>query len=494
MSLIDDAGDPLARVRSATSLVGLGLLGLQIPVSVAAELVLLGEVRGWGTLVSGVLFLAAAGLWRAWRGRAAGRYAVALLLPMAGAAVQLSLQGHPWQVDLHIYFYVLLAVTAGFCDVRAVLAAAGGVVLHHLAAALLMPEHLMPGGPEPLRLAIHVWLVLFETVLLAALAHVMATAFRQGEAALRDARAAHEGLERAAAEREALQARAREERTAALGGVAARIEEEIGRLVEEVAGIAHQAEADADALRAAVSRGAGIAGTVQDASRAAADRAEALADATGQMAGSIQEISSQVARSTAVSHRATERARHARGAIDSLTHTTASINEVLGAIADIAAQTNLLALNATIEAARAGEAGKGFAVVAGEVKNLSAQSARATEEVSAKVAAIRASTQQAVAAMEEIADTIFDLDRVNAAIAAAVEEQTAVSRSITGDAVAAAEGTKAAADGSATVAEACHAAGATADRVGTLAGSLRARVDGLSETVTGLVGELGEVA
>ena len=47
----------------------------------------------------------------------------------------------------------------------------------------------------------------------------------------------------------------------------------------------------------------------------------------------------------------------------------------------IAKQTNLLALNATIEAARAGDAGKGFAVVAGEVKNLSAQTARATAEV-----------------------------------------------------------------------------------------------------------------
>ena len=60
--------------------------------------------------------------------------------------------------------------------------------------------------------------------------------------------------------------------------------------------------------------------------------------------------------------------------------------EKVGAVATeidaIARQTNLLALNATIEAARAGNAGKGFAVVAGEVKNLSAQTARATREVS----------------------------------------------------------------------------------------------------------------
>lgn len=61
------------------------------------------------------------------------------------------------------------------------------------------------------------------------------------------------------------------------------------------------------------------------------------------------------------------------------------IGKVAEEIDKIARQTNLLALNATIEAARAGDAGKGFAVVAGEVKNLSAQTARATAEVSGVV-------------------------------------------------------------------------------------------------------------
>ncbi len=71
-----------------------------------------------------------------------------------------------------------------------------------------------------------------------------------------------------------------------------------------------------------------------------------------------------------------------RAEIESLQGEIEKVGRVAQEIDAIAKQTNLLALNATIEAARAGSAGKGFAVVAGEVKNLSAQTARATKEVS----------------------------------------------------------------------------------------------------------------
>lgn len=77
----------------------------------------------------------------------------------------------------------------------------------------------------------------------------------------------------------------------------------------------------------------------------------------------------------------TDRTADIREEITSLQDEISQVGKVAEQIDAIAKQTNLLALNATIEAARAGDAGKGFAVVAGEVKNLSAQTARATAEV-----------------------------------------------------------------------------------------------------------------
>ncbi len=74
--------------------------------------------------------------------------------------------------------------------------------------------------------------------------------------------------------------------------------------------------------------------------------------------------------------------------LDDLSRASAQIGKILTLTNNIADQTKLLALNATIEAARAGPAGRGFAVVASEVKGLAEQSAKASEEITKRVAAL----------------------------------------------------------------------------------------------------------
>jgi methyl-accepting chemotaxis protein len=136
-----------------------------------------------------------------------------------------------------------------------------------------------------------------------------------------------------------------------------------------------------------------------------------------------------------------QRADTSHATMQGLSEATVRIGDVVHLISDIASQTNLLALNATIEAARAGEAGKGFAVVAGEVKTLAAQTAKATSEIATQIETVRTATGEAVTAMADIGNIIARINEVSAAIAAAVEEQSATTREIAASVQAVAEAT-----------------------------------------------------
>jgi methyl-accepting chemotaxis protein len=163
---------------------------------------------------------------------------------------------------------------------------------------------------------------------------------------------------------------------------------------------------------------------------------QSVAAAVEELAASIKEIARQADASGDTSKAAKTRIQQTVGRVSGLVAAATRIGEIMTLITNIASQTNLLALNATIEAARAGEAGKGFAVVAGEVKGLASQTARATEEIAQQVQAIQASTRDAAVEIDGISGVIASLEGTSAAIAAAVEQQSAttaeISRALTG--------------------------------------------------------------
>ncbi|MGH9772404.1 MAG: methyl-accepting chemotaxis protein [Candidatus Acidiferrales bacterium] len=171
-------------------------------------------------------------------------------------------------------------------------------------------------------------------------------------------------------------------------------------------------------------------------------RVRAVALAAEQLAASIQQITSQVEDTKGVVFSVTESARTTDTSVGALANAAKKIGEVVDLIRDIANQTNLLALNATIEAARAGDMGKGFAVVATEVKTLSHQTARSTEDIAEQIGEIQESTARSAEAISSLAAKMEELNSFSAMIAQAVEEQEAATAEISKNIRTAAIGTQ----------------------------------------------------
>ena len=190
-----------------------------------------------------------------------------------------------------------------------------------------------------------------------------------------------------------------------------------------------------------------MSSTSEEISRNTQQVAEAASNASGKNAAGRKVVEQSVAR-----------IRHLASSIDEvnaqmerLQRSSESITRVIDVIKAVADQTNLLALNAAIEAARAGEQGRGFAVVADEVRNLARQTHDSTVEIESLIGGFRdiadsvktsvnqshslanTSADEAEKLEGTLADILQDVDRISGMatqIAAAAEEQVAVTRDI----------------------------------------------------------------
>lgn len=169
---------------------------------------------------------------------------------------------------------------------------------------------------------------------------------------------------------------------------------------------------------------------VENASARAAGNVARVEFASDALLQSIESVSEDFRKSHASTHDASKNADATRSTVSSLGDAGAKIGEIVKLISDIAEQTNLLALNATIEAARAGEAGKGFAVVAGEVKNLAAQTARATGEIARHAATVKSIAQDAAVEIQGVASWIDAISSVSSTIVSATQGQSDSARDI----------------------------------------------------------------
>jgi methyl-accepting chemotaxis protein len=215
---------------------------------------------------------------------------------------------------------------------------------------------------------------------------------------------------------------------------------DFSRISQQMSAGIDQMSTKSNSVAAATEEMSANMNTVAAASEQASTNINMVATATDSMTERIGEIAKRSDEAQEITQRAVESGKTTVDQVNELGRAAADISKVTEVITEISEQTNLLALNATIEAARAGEAGKGFAVVANEIKELAAQTAKATGDIRDKINGIQSSTDKTVTEIDTIMAVINDVNQIVAQIATDTVEQSTSTQEIASNVAEASQG------------------------------------------------------
>jgi methyl-accepting chemotaxis protein len=468
--------------RRATNALALFILA-HVPL-VALTAFLLDDGVLWPVIATAVAAAVVVFLAKTQPDAAVTRYTIAAVLMGVVSMMVALFWGHPWQIDMHMYYFAALAILTPMVCMASIAVATAVVAVHHLTLSFIMPMAVFPDDASLGRVVLHAVILLGEAGALLWVTNRVRSAFEAAAQALKDVEVAEAERARIAEEQRDQERRATEERAADLVRLSDNLRQTVGGIADTVASASEELNRTATGLTETTTRVENQASSVARDTTENRDRARSASDAVDRVSQAIARISEQVDLSTRITQEAVQRATATDETVAGLAKATDRIGQVLSLIQDIAEQTNLLALNTTIEAARAGDAGKGFAVVASEVKSLAGQTAKATETIAGEISSIQAESQGAVEAIRGIGEAVARIDEVARTITEAVGEQEVTARELGAEVTAMAHSADQAASGVTQVANEAQAGSEAATNVLDASRSLASEADGLQREIT----------
>jgi methyl-accepting chemotaxis protein len=415
------------------------------------------------------------------------------------------LQGHPWQMEAHMFFFVGLASLTLVCDWRPIAVAVVATAIHHVLLSYVAPEWVFIGSGDFLRVMVHALAVSMVLGVLGPMMVHMGKLFVEQS----DAREISEGL--ATSANEALQTARRAQaeveterekrlemerrgmadaRRDELFTLAGAFESSVAKIVQSVGAAAEQLERAA----ANMSRFARDAG---EQSASAAREAEGASQSATRVSEGVSELSNSILSIAATANQQAELGVAAHVAsqtgeevIRALAEQATNIEAFVGLIQGVASQTNMLALNATIEAARAGDAGLGFGVVAAEVKALASKTHEATGQINEIVSGISLGAGEADQVIGKVSRAMGELEQAAAKMRITISDQGSVATLIEQSAVDSASGVTQIAQRIGEVAKAAGEAVQISDEVQASAAGLTKIANGLKTATEEFLSQL----